>query len=77
VGGCAYRELHGTLLLQDGIRPLWRYAVLVRKADSIQALTNAFDESGIPYVVTAERASTRRAEIIIYAPAAGLANPRR
>ncbi len=28
-------------------------AVLVRKADSMQPLTAAFDEAGIPYVVTA------------------------
>ena len=46
-------ELRGTLLLQGGFARFGDMAVLVRKADSIQALTNAFDEWGIPYVVTA------------------------
>ncbi len=46
-------ELRGTLLLQGGFARFADMAVLVRKADSIQALTNAFQESGIPYVVTA------------------------
>jgi ATP-dependent exoDNAse (exonuclease V) beta subunit len=46
-------ELRGTLLLQGGFARFADMAVLVRKADSIQPLTNAFDEWGIQYVVTA------------------------
>jgi len=46
-------ELRGTLLLQGGFARFADMAVLVRKADGIQALTSAFDEWGIPYVVTA------------------------
>jgi ATP-dependent helicase/nuclease subunit A len=46
-------ELRGQLLLEDGPARFGDMAVLVRKADSMQAITDAFDESGIPYVVTA------------------------
>ena len=46
-------ELRGQLLLEDGPARFGDMAVLVRKADSMQAIANAFDESGIPYVVTA------------------------
>src|SRR5258706_11351984 len=46
-------ELQGTLMLDRGAARFGDIAVLVRKADSIQAFTAAFDESGIPYVVTA------------------------
>jgi ATP-dependent helicase/nuclease subunit A len=46
-------ELRGQLLLEDGPARFGDMAVLVRKADSMQAITDAFVESGIPYVVTA------------------------
>jgi ATP-dependent exoDNAse (exonuclease V) beta subunit len=57
-------ELQGTLLLQDGFARFGDMAVLVRKADSIQALTNAFDESGIPYLVTAGKGFYEAREVI-------------
>jgi ATP-dependent helicase/nuclease subunit A len=46
-------ELQGTLALDGGAAGFGDIAVLVRKADSIRAFTAAFDEAGIPYVVTA------------------------
>ena len=46
-------ELEGALPLDGGPARFGDMAVLVRKADSIQPFTNAFDEAGIPYVVTA------------------------
>src|SRR5262249_21123581 len=46
-------ELKGTLPLEAGPARFGDMAVLVRKADTIRAFTAAFDESGIPYVVTA------------------------
>jgi ATP-dependent exoDNAse (exonuclease V) beta subunit len=57
-------ELQGTLLLQEGFARFGDMAVLVRKADSIQALTNAFDEAGIPYVVTAGKGFYEAREVI-------------
>src|SRR5205823_4865657 len=45
--------LHGSLMLESGLAGFGDMAVLVRKADSIAPLTGAFDESGIPYAVTA------------------------
>jgi ATP-dependent exoDNAse (exonuclease V) beta subunit len=46
-------ELQGSLRLEAGVARFGDMAVLVRKADSIQAFTDAFDAAGIPYVVTA------------------------
>jgi len=46
-------ELHGKLSLESGPARFGDMAALVRKADSIQPLVNAFDEAQIPYVVTA------------------------
>ena len=46
-------ELRGSLPLEAGAARFGDMAVLVRKADSIQPFTDAFDEAGIPYVVTA------------------------
>jgi len=46
-------EFEGALSLEDGPARFGDMAVLVRKADSIRAFADAFDESGIPYVVTA------------------------
>ena len=46
-------ELQGTLTLESGSARFGDMAVLLRKADSMQAFTAAFDEAGIPYVVTA------------------------
>src|SRR5207249_12131119 len=46
-------ELQGTLSLEAGPARFGDMAVLVRKADSLQAFTAAFGEAGIPYVVTA------------------------
>src|SRR5262245_51762290 len=46
-------ELQGTLLLDAGPARFGDMALLVRKADSMQAFTEAFDEAGIPYAVTA------------------------
>jgi ATP-dependent exoDNAse (exonuclease V) beta subunit len=57
-------ELQSTLLLQGGFARFTDIAVLVRKADSIQALTDAFDESGIPYVVTAGKGFYEAREVI-------------
>jgi ATP-dependent helicase/nuclease subunit A len=57
-------ELQGALLLQGGFARFGDMAVLVRKADSIQAITNAFDESGIPYVVTAGKGFYEAREVI-------------
>jgi ATP-dependent exoDNAse (exonuclease V) beta subunit (contains helicase and exonuclease domains) len=46
-------ELRGSLLLEAGPARFGDMAVLVRKADSIGPIADAFDEAGIPYAVTA------------------------
>ena len=45
--------MRGTLSLESGKAEFGDMAVLVRKADSIKAFTDAFDEASIPYAVTA------------------------
>ena len=71
------RDLQGRLLLQGGFARFRDMAVLVRKADSIQALTNAFDESGIPYVVTAGKGFYEAREVVdLMRLLRVLANPR-
>jgi ATP-dependent exoDNAse (exonuclease V) beta subunit len=65
-------ELHGELSASFG-----DMAVLVRKADSIQAFTDAFDEAGIPYVVTAGKGFFETREVSDLARLLRvLANPR-
>ena len=46
-------ELRGALALERGPARFADMAVLVRKADTLQAFARAFDEAGIPYAVTA------------------------
>ncbi len=57
-------ELQGALSLDKSLARFGDMAVLVRKADSIQPFTAAFDEAGIPYVVTAGKGFFNAREVI-------------
>ena len=70
-------EFKTKLSLDDRQASFGDMAVLVRKADSIQAFTDAFDEAGIPYVVTAGKGFFETREVSDLARLLRvLANPR-